>query len=168
MEAGISSHVWSRSAPAPDAAAPRAACADPHRDGCAARRQSARSPPTTLRGIGQCAFVGMTGRCSERGFLEFHHVAPFAAGGSATTENIELRCRAHNIHAAELFFGSLLAREESAIFRTSSVRAGPSRAVRNAFSKRIGNTRHSAFDRCEIVAHHPAVVWVNNAPFAFQ
>lgn len=53
----------------------------------------------------QCAFVGHAGRCPERGFLEFHHVRPFAAGGPATVENIELRCRAHNAHEAVVFFG---------------------------------------------------------------
>lgn len=65
---------------------------------------------------GQCAFVGTSGRCTERGFLEFHQVVPFAAGGSATTENIQLRCRAHNGYEAEQFFGPLLAREEAAVF----------------------------------------------------
>jgi 5-methylcytosine-specific restriction endonuclease McrA len=64
------------------------------------------------RDNGQCAFVGPCGRCTERGFLEFHHVVPFAAGGPATTENIQLRCRAHNGYEAERFFGPLLAREE--------------------------------------------------------
>jgi hypothetical protein len=60
---------------------------------------------------GQCAFRGNSGRCAERGFLEFHHVVPFAAGGAATVENIELRCRAHNAYESELFFGRLIARE---------------------------------------------------------
>jgi hypothetical protein len=54
---------------------------------------------------GQCAFVGTIGRCTERGFLEFHHVEPFAAGGAATVDNIQLRCRAHNAYEATLFFG---------------------------------------------------------------
>jgi len=55
---------------------------------------------------GQCAFVGKAaGRCGERGFLEFHHVHPYAAGGAATIENIALRCRAHNGHEAEVFYG---------------------------------------------------------------
>jgi hypothetical protein len=53
---------------------------------------------------GQCAFVGAQGRCTERGFLEFHHVVPYAAGGGAVAENIELRCRAHNLHEAEQYF----------------------------------------------------------------
>ena len=38
-------------------------------------------------------------------FIEFHHRAPYAAGGRATVDNIELRCRAHNTYEAEVFFG---------------------------------------------------------------
>ena len=56
---------------------------------------------------GQCAFVTTSGRrCQERGFLEFHHSAPYAAGGEATVATIELRCRAHNLYEAELDFGT--------------------------------------------------------------
>ena len=58
------------------------------------------------RDEGRCAFVGAHGRCTERGFLEFHHVRPFATGGAATIDNIELRCRAHNQHEAALCFGA--------------------------------------------------------------
>jgi len=32
-------------------------------------------------------------------------VQPYAAGGASTTANIELRCRAHNVYEASLFFG---------------------------------------------------------------
>jgi hypothetical protein len=59
-----------------------------------------------LRDGGRCAFVSKgSRRCREGGFLEFHHVRPYAAGGEATVENIELRCRAHNGYEAELFYG---------------------------------------------------------------
>ena len=58
------------------------------------------------RDEGQCAFVGTRGRCIERGFLEFHHVVPFADGGAATLENIQLRCRSHNQHESEQWFGT--------------------------------------------------------------
>ena len=73
-------------------------------------------PPAVRRVVwrrdgGRCAFVGARGRCHERGFLEFHHVVPFAAGGAAAPGNIELRCRAHNLHEAELFFGAEVVRE---------------------------------------------------------
>jgi hypothetical protein len=60
------------------------------------------------RDQGRCAFIGARGRCPETGFLEWHHVQPFAAGGRATVENIELRCRSHNQHEARLFFGEEL------------------------------------------------------------
>jgi hypothetical protein len=59
-----------------------------------------------IRDGGRCAFIGTHGRrCGERGFLEFHHVMPRAAGGRATVENIELRCRVHNGTEVDLFFG---------------------------------------------------------------
>jgi 5-methylcytosine-specific restriction endonuclease McrA len=57
------------------------------------------------RDEGRCTFVGTNGRCSETGFLELHHVEPYAVGGVATAENILLRCRAHNAYEAALFFG---------------------------------------------------------------
>jgi hypothetical protein len=55
---------------------------------------------------GQCGFVSPTGRrCSERTFLEFHHIQPYAKRGPATVENISLRCWRHNQYEAELIFG---------------------------------------------------------------
>lgn len=69
------------------------------------------------RDEGRCAFVGRTGRCRETAFLEFHHVAPYAAGGAATADNIQLRCRAHNQYEARLFFGDLLVRERLEVYR---------------------------------------------------
>jgi HNH endonuclease len=68
------------------------------------------------RDDGQCAFVGTHGRCTERGFLEVHHVVPFAAGGPTTAENCALRCRSHNAYEAELFFGPSVAREVRAVY----------------------------------------------------
>jgi hypothetical protein len=55
---------------------------------------------------GRCAFVSAEGmRCKADGFVEYHHVEPYARGGKATAGNIELRCRAHNAHESELAFG---------------------------------------------------------------
>jgi len=54
---------------------------------------------------GQCAFVGAAGRCPERGFLEYHHVIPFADGGATDAGNLQLRCRAHNAFEAEWWSG---------------------------------------------------------------
>jgi hypothetical protein len=58
------------------------------------------------RDEGCCAFVSDSGRrCGTRAFLEFHHVVPYAHGGAATVANIQMRCRAHNGHEADLCFG---------------------------------------------------------------
>ena len=55
---------------------------------------------------GQCAFVSPDGRrCTERTFLQFHHVDAYAKQGPATVDNISLRCRRHNQYEAELVFG---------------------------------------------------------------
>jgi hypothetical protein len=61
---------------------------------------------TWKRDGGQCAFVSPTGRrCSERTFLEFHHIRPHARQGPPTVANISLRCWRHNQYEAELVFG---------------------------------------------------------------
>jgi len=73
------------------------------------RTQGSRHIPAAVRrqvwrrDNGQCAFTGGSGRCTERGLLEFHHIVPYAAGGSAAADNIELRCRAHNQYEADLY-----------------------------------------------------------------
>jgi len=54
----------------------------------------------------RCRFVGSQGRCAETGFLEYHHVVPFADGGETTAGNLELRCRAHNQYEADLWSGA--------------------------------------------------------------
>ncbi len=75
------------------------------------------------RDHGRCAFVGTEGRCGERGFVEFHHVVPFAEGGETTSDNLELRCRAHNAHESRAYLGAPLVREHSIAYAT---RSGPS------------------------------------------
>jgi hypothetical protein len=58
------------------------------------------------RDAGRCRFVSREGhKCEETRFLQFHHVVPYARGGRATADNIQLRCRAHNGHEVDLFFG---------------------------------------------------------------
>ena len=55
---------------------------------------------------GQCTFARADGkRCSERHGLEFHHLQPFAHGGQSTVQNLTLRCKTHNLYAAERDFG---------------------------------------------------------------
>ena len=87
-----------------------AAAARPREDGTGTASDTRHIPAAVRRAVwqrdqGRCAFVGTRGRCRETGFLEFHHVAPYAAGGAATVDNIQLRCRAHNLYEATLFFG---------------------------------------------------------------
>jgi len=77
----------------------------------------------------QCAFVGRRGRCTERRFLEWHHVQPFGHQGPATVENISLRCRAHNVYESELVFGR---------FEPSVVRESPESIVFPGNSRRSG------------------------------
>jgi hypothetical protein len=61
---------------------------------------------TYAKDEGRCRFVSAEGsRCTQRVFLEFHHVETYAKGGEATPENISLRCRAHNQYEATLVFG---------------------------------------------------------------
>jgi hypothetical protein len=82
----------------------------------AARPHTRHIPAAVRRAVwardgGQCAFVGTTGRCTERGFLEYHHVVPFADGGAATVENLQLRCAAHNAYEDALWTGADLVKE---------------------------------------------------------
>ena len=77
-----------------------------------AAKPSSRAIPREVKRVawrrdaGQCAFVSADGRrCTERTFLEFHHVQPFAHDGPATVGNIALRCRRHNQYEADLVFG---------------------------------------------------------------
>jgi hypothetical protein len=80
-----------------------------------------------LRDFGRCAFVGTNGRCcTESAFVEFHHVQPYAAGGEASIENIQLRCRRHNDYEARAYFGQGSAdghggfvREQAALYGAS-------------------------------------------------
>jgi 5-methylcytosine-specific restriction endonuclease McrA len=57
------------------------------------------------RDSSRCTFIGPHGRCSETGFLEFHHRVPYAHGGASDAANLELRCRAHNAYEAARVFG---------------------------------------------------------------
>ncbi len=92
-----------------------------------------------LRDLGRCAFVGPSGRrCEERGFLEFHHVTPFALGGRASVDNLQMRCRSHNAYEARAYFGH---------------RAGPRHAVGSVGSAdsadNAGNRRRASATRSE-------------------
>jgi hypothetical protein len=116
------------------------------RGGAPRRSRTARSPRPGARTIpaavkrlvwqrdeGRCAYVGTRGRCTETGFLEYHHVVPFARGGAATAGNIQLRCRAHNQHEAREAGGAggdLLVRERSAAYDAARLSRHASRRGR--------------------------------------
>ena len=58
------------------------------------------------RDEGQCTFVSEEGRrCEEKGGLELEHVDGFARTGRHKVERMQLLCRAHNQHAADLLYG---------------------------------------------------------------
>lgn len=76
-------------------------------------KDGSRTVPNTVkrevaaRDDDRCTFVDAQGhRCEERAFLEFDHIRPVARGGMATSaEDVRLRCRSHNLHAAQQAFG---------------------------------------------------------------
>ena len=88
-----------------------------------------------VRNCGRCAFIGTSGRrCTERSRLEFHHLHPYADGGEATVENIQLRCQRHNLYEAQQHYGPI--REAMA----KVVEAGPEWGVRPVWSRELAAT----------------------------
>jgi hypothetical protein len=64
------------------------------------------------RDRGQCAFVSSAGhRCTQRSFLELHHIQPYALDGPATVGNMALRCQRHNQYEGEVVFGTRAVRK---------------------------------------------------------
>ena len=68
-----------------------------------AREAKGRYIPASVRRAvfrrdrGACTFVAADGTvCGSTSGVEFHHVRPYAVGGKASVDNIEVRCRAHN------------------------------------------------------------------------
>ncbi len=60
-----------------------------------------------LRDGQRCSYVAPDAtRCSATSFLEYHHNIAFARGGEHSADNVSLRCRCHNFHAAVLDFGA--------------------------------------------------------------
>jgi hypothetical protein len=87
------------------------------------------------RDEGRCAFAGTEGRCTETGFLEFHHVVPYASGGATTVDNIVLLCRAHNQYESAQVFGPMFVRERPDRYEYSSTvvnQRGANRQVQSA------------------------------------
>jgi hypothetical protein len=75
--------------------------------------QAAVARAVYVRDGGGCTFCSAEGRrCGARRFLELDHARPWAAGGASTVENLRLRCRAHNQHAARRYFGADFMRDK--------------------------------------------------------
>jgi len=59
------------------------------------------------RDEGRCGFVSDDGhRCNETRGLEFAHIQPWAKGGANTSDNLCLRCPAHNALEADRDYGT--------------------------------------------------------------
>ncbi len=94
------------------------------------------------RDAGRCAFVATEGRrCGERRFIEFHHVVP---RGTPTVENIQLRCRTHNGHEVDLYYGpgrrvtrETLAGEAGSVLQLATGRRTRSRTSTRSESSRV-------------------------------
>jgi 5-methylcytosine-specific restriction endonuclease McrA len=87
-------------------------------------RQRGRHIPASVRRAvferdgSRCTYVDATGgRCAETHRLEFHHLRPFALGGDHLASNVTLRCRAHNVLAAEDDFGRELIQDKQRVNR---------------------------------------------------
>jgi hypothetical protein len=108
----------------------------------ATRDGSRDNPAHVVRAVwqrdgGQCAFVGRSGRCTERRFLEWHHVQPYGHQGPATVDNISLRCRGHTVYESALVLGR---------YDPTMVRE---RAENHAVSREIEPFRHGAATKTE-------------------
>ncbi len=119
---------------------------------------SRRIPAVVKRAVwrrdgGRCAFVSRDRRrCTEGGFLEFHHVSPHAAGGESTVDNIQLRCRTHNGYEAELYFGF---RHRGRVGERRALYLPPSRAAAPTAGARTshGNSVRTESGRQLILGH---------------
>ena len=124
-----------------------------HPQPAAAPRPGSRHIPAAVRRAvwrrdeGRCAFIRGGRRCDERTFIQFHHVRPFEAGGGATEDNIQLRCRAHNQYEADLFCGeAFILRERASVY---AYRLGPDRAGSGPSSEPHAKDPASASSRAE-------------------
>ena len=110
-----------------------ASTAHPRRSRTWASGEGHRVPAEVKRAVwgrdgGQCTFVGTNGqRCPARKMLEFDHIEPIARGGSSSTSNVRLLCRAHNQYVAEQALGEAFMRSK----REQAQQEAEARAVKN-------------------------------------
>lgn len=84
----------------------------PESSGSEQPEQSSRHIPNAIkrrvaeRDGERCTYESSSGqRCTATGMLEFHHVLPYGKHPEHLENNITLRCRPHNQHAAEQDYG---------------------------------------------------------------
>jgi 5-methylcytosine-specific restriction endonuclease McrA len=99
-----------------------------HGDQVANRHGRSRHVPAAIRrevyerDAARCSYVDNRGeRCCETRYLELHHLAAFAQGGTHHAANLALRCAAHNRLAAEQDFGQALVTARSDAVRHESL-----------------------------------------------
>jgi hypothetical protein len=108
-----------------------------------------------VRDLGRCAFVSKDGRrCNERGFVEFHHMVPHGVGGPRTVSNVELRCRSHNAHEADLYYGP---RASEGVVRETAAPYGNWRhnSVRTELRRRHSSACQRIRRVCRMESHAP-------------
>ncbi|MEO5987926.1 MAG: HNH endonuclease, partial [Candidatus Eisenbacteria bacterium] len=82
---------------------------------------------------GQCTFMSENGRrCEANTWLEFDHIQPVARNGERTTENLRLRCRAHNQYEARRVFGAGFMEHKRHEARSKTTRAREQAAEKTA------------------------------------
>ncbi len=102
----------------------------------------------------RCVFVDAQGRrCTARRFLTLEHRQPYALGGPATPENLELLCAAHNAHAAVAVFGAERIATARAARTKGRLSAAMSQSVRES-SGAEGSTRRPRGERDEALDRH--------------
>jgi hypothetical protein len=90
-----------------------------------------------MRDGGQCTFVSESGhRCEATGDVEFDHVTEAARGGEATEQNLRLRCRGHNQHAAEQTYGAGFMKAKREEAKAAAARRRAEREVAKAAADR--------------------------------
>src|SRR5206468_1786248 len=104
----------------------------------------------------RCTFVSDAGhRCESRTLLQYDHIHPVARGGTATVENIRLRCRTHNQFEAEQAFGTGFMdsrREEARRVRTHRVaQAAATRAAEPHAAAADAARARAAISAAEVV-----------------
>jgi len=125
----------------------------------ARQTKSRRHIPAAVKGAvferdgGRCTFTGDDGhRCESRVRLEFDHQLPVARGGESTVDNVRLRCRAHNQHAAEQAFGAgfMDAKREAARREREAARRARDAAQREAAARKAAAAVAKAADAARL------------------